>query len=130
MIIWECNNELTGDFIRFGSDQGAFFGASQVLDFHFSPAGAASCQAALLIDNFRRLAAAKVFGSPARGMLSEAPLKVGCDAGIKSIVRTEDYIYLPVHSRFSPENPLDKLPAVSCAGCGYGFYQWDECRIQ
>jgi hypothetical protein len=77
-----------------------FIDSSQLLDLHFSFAGGTACMAILLINHFYRLAATKVFGSPAGCMLTEASLEVGCDAGIESVVRTKNYIDLPIHLCF------------------------------
>lgn len=50
-----------------------------------------------LIDNLCRAATAEVLGTPPRGMLIEAPVKISCDAGVECVVRAEDYIDLPLH---------------------------------
>src|SRR6185369_16452659 len=90
---------VQGNFIRPGKDQGAFFGALQGLDLQFPRTGATAGMTALLIDHLQRLPAPKILGSPARGVLGEATLQVGCDAGIERVVRAKDYIDLPVHVR-------------------------------
>src|SRR6185369_17593112 len=89
--------QLRTNFIHPGRDQGLFFGAGECLDLRFSPPRGTAGMAVLPVDNLYRPATSKVPGSTSRGMLDEAAFEIGCDAGIKRVIRTEDHIYQPIH---------------------------------
>lgn len=50
------------------------------------------------IHHLQRLASAKIFGSTPGCMLAEASCNISSTTGIKGIIRTEDYVDVPIHN--------------------------------
>ncbi len=77
--------------------QNAFRGMVQPFDLQFPFSGRTAGVVTFQVHHTQRLPAAEVFCSGPIGVLPETPHRIRGNAGIKRVIRAEDYIDMPVH---------------------------------
>lgn len=70
----------------------------QILNQSFSSGSGRTAVAVLKIHNLQRMPPAKILGTVPGRMLVEASFNISGTTGIKGIIRTEDYIDVPIHN--------------------------------